>query len=694
MRHWYKTKSSLKRTLLAFTLLITLVGKSQMTGGTIYLLSTETASAYPGYSQINTGYYCASTNSVKIYAGADPYGGTAPFAFQWQYSSNSTSWTNVVGATLPDYDSAKFVINYSANYYRRKATDALGVVAYTSSVNISKCSFSSGMIGFFSNSTVSYSTAIPDIAIAVGYQPPAILGIGGYVSSTSQPSYYDFWKSANNSVYSYYSNYYNTANLPSPSIEYSPKTVYYKRSVFNQDCDHCTNDNNSYTTAVSLTFTANQPFDAGAIVPINPVATIGNTIAFINNGSPNNAAPYYYQWQDSIPNSSGWNDISGATNATYQETLTQHKYFRRRVWSYQKIAFSNNQYLRSINAINNFVNTNVNTYILNNVTGNYWFDVADASGNVVGSINPGTNNLGTVTLQMKHFGTGVAGVPVANNGVTYMPRYFEISSSAYPTGNIPAPVGVRLYNKNTELADFKTKVGNSNITTSNLRISHYHGINQDCDVNNNAAGGTVELTPTNAPFADGFYLQFNANSFSEFGIVSNLGPLPVTWMNFTGSLKDKTVLLNWNVANQTNNKGFEVQRSSDGRSFQPIGFVNAAAANGYSFVDATPLNNLNFYRLRQVDNDGAATYSNTITLRTGSKLQFAVFPNPVTDYFSVQAATTENIKYHIVNASGQVVSSGITTNNKKIDVSTLPKGTYALQLFTTADKQVFKIVRQ
>ncbi len=302
-----------------------------------------------------------------------------------------------------------------------------------------------------------------------------------------------------------------------------------------------------------------------------------------------------------------------------------------------------------------------------------------------------------MSLKFKHYGTGVSNVPVSNTGVAYMPRYFELSSSAYPDGNIPSTVQVRLYNKTSELTDFKNRIGNTNLTTANLRISHYHGITHDCDMNNNTAGTTTEITPTNLPFAtsfaDGFYLQFNTNKFSEFGIVSNLGPLPVTWMNFTGAIKEKTIQLNWSVASQLNNKGFDIQRSSNGNNFQSIGFVNATSVTNYSFTDNAPLANINYYRLRQIDHNGDATYSNTIAIKSNSKNQFTIFPNPVKDYFIVQAATTKNIQYHIVNANGQIITRGITNNGKQIDVSQLPKGTYALQLFLESDRQVFKIVR-
>src|SRR5450432_3409084 len=59
-------------------------------------------------------------------------------------------------------------------------------------------------------------------------------------------------------------------------------------------------------------------------------------------------------------------------------------------------------------------------------------------------------------------------------------------------------------------------------------------------------------------------------------VVSGTGTLLVKITNFTARKKDKAVVLNWQTANEINNKGFEVQRSADGTSWTKIGFVNSS----------------------------------------------------------------------------------------------------------------------
>src|SRR5690606_18923046 len=88
--------------------------------------------------------------------------------------------------------------------------------------------------------------------------------------------------------------------------------------------------------------------------------------------------------------------------------------------------------------------------------------------------------------------------------------------------------------------------------------------------------------------------------------------LPVRFISFTVEIKNGNAVLNWKTGEETNNKGFEVQRSPEGASWTSIGFVGAAgegAEKSYQFIDAAPLPGNSYYQLIQVDFDGRKTYS-------------------------------------------------------------------------------------
>jgi len=91
--------------------------------------------------------------------------------------------------------------------------------------------------------------------------------------------------------------------------------------------------------------------------------------------------------------------------------------------------------------------------------------------------------------------------------------------------------------------------------------------------------------------------------------------LPVKLISFSAQQNNKTVLLNWQTANELNTSHFVIQHGNNGTSFIEIGTVNAegSGASGYSFTDNNPANGINYYRLESVDKDGATSYSKVVS---------------------------------------------------------------------------------
>lgn len=173
--------------------------------------------------------------------------------------------------------------------------------------------------------------------------------------------------------------------------------------------------------------------------------------------------------------------------------------------------------------------------------------------------------------------------------------------------------------------------------------------------------------------------------------------LPVTLLNFKGSLIQNTVLLSWQTATEVNNSGFHVERSSDGINFNEIAFVASKAANGnssnllsYSITDAKPFNGDNFYRLKQEDKDGRFTYSSVITMKVITAFEFKVkqvYPNPVHDVLNlyVESQSSDRVMITIVDASGKTVKQipgniEAGNNNFQINVASLPTGNYFIRI--------------
>ena len=147
-----------------------------------------------------------------------------------------------------------------------------------------------------------------------------------------------------------------------------------------------------------------------------------------------------------------------------------------------------------------------------------------------------------------------------------------------------------------------------------------------------------------------------------------------------------------------NHSYFEVERSFDMAHFSTMGIVlDGFALNGtaksYQFKDNSAelkAQNLVYYRLKQIDVDGKATYSKVLAVRLQSKAGVAmqVSPNPFTENLSMRFSATENgtAQIRIINSYGQTLlskQSSITKgfNNLQVEgLSQLAPGMYIAQL--------------
>ncbi|MDB5255912.1 MAG: chiA1 3 [Chitinophagaceae bacterium] len=115
-----------------------------------------------------------------------------------------------------------------------------------------------------------------------------------------------------------------------------------------------------------------------------------------------------------------------------------------------------------------------------------------------------------------------------------------------------------------------------------------------------------------------------------------LAPLPVTWLDFSAWTEGQFVKLDWSTAKEEKNGYFVVESSIDGLSFQAVDRVvasgNTTAISRYTYLDTQPLSNPIYYRIKQVDTDGASTYTSIVYVQWNSAdiIWFDVHPNPAT----------------------------------------------------------------
>ncbi len=119
-------------------------------------------------------------------------------------------------------------------------------------------------------------------------------------------------------------------------------------------------------------------------------------------------------------------------------------------------------------------------------------------------------------------------------------------------------------------------------------------------------------------------IEFTLSPTLDYIQINN-STLPVSFIDFYGNGKPKSIDLYWQTAQEINSKHFEVLKSTDGVRFAAIGKVGAAgnsnSRQSYHFVDNTPAQGANYYKLRQVDMDGKFSYSKSIAIQFGALSQ-------------------------------------------------------------------------
>lgn len=177
--------------------------------------------------------------------------------------------------------------------------------------------------------------------------------------------------------------------------------------------------------------------------------------------------------------------------------------------------------------------------------------------------------------------------------------------------------------------------------------------------------------------------------FKRIDSVNTSMVLPVTGLTFNARQRTgNTVELRWRTFSEHNNKGFEVQRSFDGRSFSVIGFVPAVTqgeSGNYQFIDHAPQVGKNYYRLRQIDNNEAYHYSMIRWVDLADPNLIKLYPNPAKDVLNIYTSTElRKATLRIRNIHGQLMKEEIINGSGTfpISIDRLPRGTYSAEIIS------------
>ena len=166
--------------------------------------------------------------------------------------------------------------------------------------------------------------------------------------------------------------------------------------------------------------------------------------------------------------------------------------------------------------------------------------------------------------------------------------------------------------------------------------------------------------------------------------ISGTGTLPVRLSSFTATKAGSQVYLRWITAMESNNKGFDIQRSRDGNQWSSIGFVNGAGSSSqdvhYTFTDALPLAGQNYYRLVQVDYDNRQTISPVVSVDVTMKGIY-VLQQAGSGMYKILIVAEQPVELTLLDGNGKkLFRRSVARGLHPIDLTPYAQGVYLLQL--------------
>ena len=175
-------------------------------------------------------------------------------------------------------------------------------------------------------------------------------------------------------------------------------------------------------------------------------------------------------------------------------------------------------------------------------------------------------------------------------------------------------------------------------------------------------------------------------------------PLPVELLAFMATRQEAGVALAWRTASEKNSASFEVERSADGYAFAKIGEQTAqgtkSSPTDYAFLDdkltASPVHQLTYYRLRQVDHDGTFAFSpvRAVPLGAGSPAKLLVWPNPTSNGAATATTLPAGTTVQVLDALGRLVATAVADTTGAAHLQHLRSGLYVVRSGTQTARLV------
>lgn len=319
------------------------------------------------------------------------------------------------------------------------------------------------------------------------------------------------------------------------------------------------------------------------------------------------------------------------------------------------------------------------------------------NGNVLASVQNQSNwNYGCTNVGIDRAGTTV--LPFTNNNVAEL--ITEKSWLITPQFNNPTgEYSIALYFNDTEFQNWKTATGN---VDNDFTLVKTGGAIANVTPQNPFANGQTNVFATNnfLSFLANNHVKVNADFSTGFsGFAGSKSPisLPISLKSpFSAKNTSKGNLLEWTTLSEENTTFFEIERAENGFDFKKITTLlaqgNSSAEVKYEFADNEYEEAINYYRFKQMDNDGKFFYSNIAIVDNTiakSTIEMHTFNNELFIDFN---EFVDDCTVSVFDLNGKLVqSTNINDSYTIINLQHLTSGGYFVSIVSPMFTDIKKI---
>lgn len=183
--------------------------------------------------------------------------------------------------------------------------------------------------------------------------------------------------------------------------------------------------------------------------------------------------------------------------------------------------------------------------------------------------------------------------------------------------------------------------------------------------------------------------------------VRSCGTLPVDFISITAQKDQTQNKITWRIASTPEVGVFQVERSLDAQSFEPLFTSIYSSANTYWSYDPHPYEGRSYYRIKQTDPDGTLTYSSIVVVSSERwNTQVNVFPNPSHGSFTVSLHASEGsseVFLELFTTTGSMVFEkqiNLQSMMEYVISTPLKEGMYILKIRDKESEHIIKLIKE